>query len=141
MKNINKYIQKNATYFLLVGLLLHILVIHGMIKSSVIYFEADGTTSIEYASDGTSNTTQNNVLSDKYESITDESEDVSLAEQYDHKDQILIKKPNNVIVKIQIFTEVPFNFAVDEAYQNFYTNLTSNSSNSLTQFKTVSLLI
>lgn len=141
MKKINKHIRKNATYFLLVGLLLHVLVIHGMIKLSVIYFEADGTTSVEYAFDGTSNYAQNDVLSDKYESITDESKDLSLAEQLDHRDQILIKNPNNVIVKIQIFAEVSFNFAANEAHPIFYTNLTTNNSNLLTQFKTVSLLI
>jgi len=141
MKKINKHIRKNATYFLLVGLLLHILVIHGMFKSSVINFEDDGTTSIEYSFDGTSNTAQNNVLSTSYESITHDSKDVSLTEQYDHKDQILIKKPNNAIDKIQHIAEVPFNFAANEVHPIFYTNLTSNNSTSLTQFKTVSLLI
>lgn len=141
MKKINKHIRKNATYFLLVGLLLHVLVIHGMFKSSVINFEDNGTTSIEYSFDGTSNTTQNNVLSTSYESITHDSKDVSLTEQYDHKDQILIKKSNNAIDKIQHIAEVPFNFVANEVHPIFYTNLTSNNSTSLTQFKTVSLLI
>ncbi len=141
MKKINKHIRKNATYFLLVGLLLHILVIHGMFKSSVINFEDNRTTSIEYSFDGTSNTAQNNVLSTSYESITHDSKDVSLTEQYDHKDQILIKKPNNAIDKIQHIAEVPFNFAANEVHPIFYTNLTLNNSTSLTQFKTVSLLI
>jgi hypothetical protein len=141
MKKINKHIRKNATYFLLVGLLLHVLVIHGMIKSSVIYFEDDGTTSIENSFDGTSSAGYNDILSARHESITNNSKDLLLAEQFDHRDQILIKNPNNVIVKIQIFAEVPFNTAANEVHPIFYTNLTSNSSTSLTQFKTVSLLI
>ncbi len=141
MKKINKHIRKNATYFLLVGLLLHILVIHGMFKSSIIYFGDEGTTSVEYTFDVTNNTAQNNVLSDKYESITDDSKDESLAELNDNNNEILIIGPNNVIVKIQIIAEDSFNLAANKVQPIFYTNLTTNNSNLLTQFKTVSLLI
>ena len=112
-----------------------------MFKSSVTGSENDGTTSIEYTFDGTSNAAHNNVLSANHESTTDDSKDVSLTEQYDHNDQILINNPNNVIVKIQIIAEVSFSTPANEVHPIFYTNLTPNNSTLLTQFKTVSLLI
>ncbi len=112
-----------------------------MFKSSVIGFEDYRTTSIEYTFDASSNTLHNNILSDKHESITDDSKDVSLTEQYDHNDKILINYHNNVIDKIQIIAEVSFTTSANKVSPIFRTNLTSNISTLLTQFKTVSLLI
>jgi len=118
-------------------------VIHILFKSNVNGLEdEDGTTSIEYTFDGTSNAVHNNVLLVKYESKTYNSKDVSFAELYDpHNEFLIAGPPDNEIVKIQIITEVSFHITVNEVHPILYTNLTSNSSTLLTQFKTVSLLI
>jgi len=115
-------------------------VVHGVFKSSAIDLD-NGITSIEYTFNSTNNTTHNNVLSAKHESLTDNSNDALLSELYDYNNEILIKGPSNAIVKIQVFAEVSFNTPANEVNQIFYTNLTPNNSTLLTQFKTVSLLI
>jgi len=142
---VNKHIRKTASYLLLVGLSLHILVIHGLFKSSVICFEDDGTTSIEYTFDDTTNPAHNNVSSEKHELITDcsgnECEDVSLTGLLDGDDQSLIKKSKNVIEKIQFVDAFSLNSSANDIHPIFNTNLTSNSLTLLTQIKTVSLLI
>ncbi len=116
-----------------------------MFKSGVICFEDDGTASIEYTFDDTTNSSHNNVLSEKHEWITNysenECEDVSLTGLRDSDDQSLIKKPKNVIAKIQFVVAFSLNSAANDFHPIFYANLTSNSSTLLTQIETVSLLI
>ncbi len=116
-----------------------------MFKSGVICFEDDGTASIEYTFDDTTNPAHNNVLSEKHELITDngenDCEDVSLTGLLDSDDQSLIKKPKNVIAKIQFVAAFSLNSSANDMHPIFFTNLTSNSLTLLTQIETVSLLI
>ena len=126
-------------------LTLHILVLHGMFNSSVLCFEDDGTTTIEYTLDGASCAAHNTVLSDEYKSVAfekiNECEDIALAGLHNSDDQFLINKSNNLIVKIQIIASFSFSTIANDVHQVANETLTSNSTASLTHFKTVSLLI
>jgi hypothetical protein len=141
----NKNIRRNATYILLVSLSLHILVIHGMFNSSVICFEDNGTTSVEYTFDGASCATHNYAFSNEHRLIEDdkinECEDLSLTELHNSDDQFLIKKSNNIFVKNQSIIAVSFSTSAIKLLQITNNVPTLNSTASLTHFKTVSLLI
>jgi hypothetical protein len=116
-----------------------------MFKSSVVCFEDDGTTSIEYTFDDTTNSSHNNVLSERHELIPNysgnECDDVSLTGLLDSDDQSLIKKSKNVIDKIQFVAAFSLKSSANDIHPIFYANITSNSSTLLTQIETVSLLI
>lgn len=145
LKKFNKNIRVTAVYLLLTSLSLHILVIHGMFNSTVICFEEDGTTNIEYTFDGASCAAHTNILSDDYEFVKEDKEteckDISLAELHDSDEQFLIKKHDKTINKIQIAAAVSIYTAVNEQYPAVYSSPIEDTSPSLTQFKTVSLII
>jgi hypothetical protein len=116
-----------------------------MFNSSVICFEDNGTTSVEYTFDGASCATHNYAFSNEHRLIEDdkinECEDLSLTELHNSDDQFLIKKSNNSIIKVQIVAAVSFNISTIRLQQVTDCIIAPNNTASLTHFKTVSLLI
>ena len=133
------------TWLLLVSLSAHFLFFHGMFDFSVICFEKDGSTNIEYSIDG-----KNCIyhIIQLYENVVSfaapenkECKDVSLTELNHNDDQFIIKKIDKSISNSDLIVSSLIDLSVKQNITQAYNNFTTIQSNSIRQLKTVSLLI
>lgn len=130
---------------LVLSLSTHTFFFHGMFNFTVVCFEKDGSTSIEFSLDGKTCVDHTDQLSDNTISLTSVEEnnckDISLSESNHNDDRFVIKKFNQTISNADLIFSSRFDLSVKQNITKVVNNFSTIQSNSIQQLKTVLLLI